>query len=99
MKRDGRLADNQEVDLQADLLPFMTAFNELDSERQIGQVVGRIPWSKIVQYANFHDYDVEEMLFFVQALDANYIEQNSVGGTSGESKGSVQMVQRPPRPD
>ena len=88
--------------LPVSLLMYLDAFFELDSERTYAQgVVGRIPWSSIVQYAQHYGFEVEETLFFIREMDDAYISQlmSRQGGASGGPTGTREMVQRPPRPN
>lgn len=56
---------------------YLRAFWELSSERQFGQAIGPIPWSKIVIYGKRKKLD-DSMLavfeFVVRELDEAYLE-------------------------
>lgn len=57
---------------------FWDAFGVLSTERQIGQgVMGPIPWSKIMQYADRYELDfdqAERMVAYIRAMDKVYAE-------------------------
>lgn len=108
MERDGAATPqvlSQQPRLPLNLLMFLEAFYELDTERthtvtMTGMSVARIPWSKIVQYAEHYGYEVDEFLYFMRKMDDAHLERlTSQGGTDGGSTGSRTVVQRPPRPD
>lgn len=54
---------------------YLEAFFELDTERQIGMSIGRIPWHCIVQYGHYYEMNVEELLFFVRKMDDAYLDR------------------------
>lgn len=81
---------------------YLEAFYELDTERTHGFALARIPWSKIIKYADRYGYDEEEMLFFIRKMDDALLDQLAAakgGGSNGGSANPREMVQRPPRPD
>ena len=92
--------------LPVGLVMYLEAFYELDTERTHtmgphGISVARIPWSRILRYAEHYDYDVDELLFFIRKMDDAHLEQlvSKQGGSGGGSTGAREVVQRPPRPD
>lgn len=100
MKRDGiAVPENLATQplLQADLICYLEAFYDLDTERNHGWNLARIPWSRIVKYGLHYGYDIEELLFFIRKMDDAHLEhlRNNNGGASG----TREMVHRPPRPD
>ena len=105
MQRDGidvigDIAEKPE--LQRNLLGYLDAFYDLDTERHHGNGLMRIPWSKIVGYAEFYGMNVEETVFFVRKMDDAHIKHLSekTGGSNGAgSSRTREIVQRPPRPD
>lgn len=85
--------------LQADLEIFLEAFYELDTERNHGMGLARIPGSAIRTYAEEYGLDKEETSFFIRKMDNHHIERLGSRLNHGKSSGPSQMVQRPPRPD
>lgn len=83
------------------LLMYLEAFYELDTERTHNMSLARIPWSKIIFYADRYGYNEEEMLFFIRKMDDALLDSLHAkgGGANGGSAGPREMVQRPPRPD
>lgn len=56
---------------------FLSAFHQLSTERQIGDVPGSIPWSKIVQYSDRRglEPDVSVLLeHVIMRMDSAYIQ-------------------------
>ena len=109
MERDG-IAPEENVGKQPrlplGLLMYLEAFYELDTERSHtvtmhGMSVARIPWSRIVQYADHYGMDAEELLYFIREMDDAHLARLSgaQGGGDGGSTGTREMVQRPARPD
>jgi hypothetical protein len=102
MQRDGAEVPEQISNVPkvtSDLLCYVDAFYELDTERNHGMGLVRIPWSSIVAYGDRYGYDVDELVFFIRQMDEAHIEK--LRGTSGNA-GSAETrtdVQRPPRPD
>ena len=65
-----------------ELLPgldvYLKAFFDLDSERQIGETLQQIPWSKIQEYADRYGFDDEgrdDLLFFVRKQDTFHLDR------------------------
>jgi hypothetical protein len=101
MERDGvELPENvsEQPVLQGNLIGYLEAFYELDTERDHGMALGPIPWSSIVAYAERYGFDVEEMVYFVRHMDGAHLERVRKSISGGPS-GTEQTVQRPPRPD
>lgn len=102
MQRDGATLPAQlakQPTLAPRLLTFIDAFYDLDTERAHGISLVRIPWSKIVQYADHHGYDPDQLVFFVRRMDDAHLERLAKENGGGGSGGTQQTVQRPPRPD
>lgn len=102
MQRDGVTPPEVLTDqpkLPVSLVMYLEAFYELDTERQIGMAVGRIPWSSIVRYASYHGMDVEECVFFIRRMDDALLERMAQERGSGGPQGTREVVQRPPRPN
>lgn len=102
MARDGveipqNLAD--QPTLIGDLLCYLDAFYELDTERAHGVGLVRIPWSAIVRYGRHYGYDVEELVFFIRRMDDAHLDKLRAGAQDGGSTGTGEIVHRPPRPD
>ncbi len=101
MERDGiELPDNvaNQPVLQANLIGYIDAFYELDTERAFGMMQGPIPWSRIVQYGERYRFDIEELVFFIRKLDEAHLERVRKSADGGAS-GTGTVVQRAPRPD
>lgn len=47
---------------------YMAAFADLSTERSVGMTIGRIPWSKIVKYAEFSGLDRDVGFAFVAII-------------------------------
>lgn len=103
MRRDGHeipaeLA--QQPTITVDLLCYLDAFYELDTERAHGVTLVRIPWSAIVSYAREYGLDRDELVFFIRRMDDAHLDRlKSEAGNGGGSDGTRTVVQRPPRPD
>ena len=55
---------------------YLNAFYDLDTERSLGEEPSSIPWSKIKEYALFHDFDEQLTLDFLRIIrkaDAAYL--------------------------
>jgi hypothetical protein len=55
---------------------YLAAFNDLGTERAIGMSMGPIPWSKIVQYAEFAGLEGDVAFAFVaiiRKMDNEYL--------------------------
>ena len=102
MRRDGiEIPEDikKQPTLPANLLGYLDAFYDLDTERNHGQGLARIPWSKITYYGEFYRYDLDELHFFIRRMDDALLEDMAKGMKRGGSSGSGETVQRPPRPD
>jgi hypothetical protein len=62
---------------QPSLLPglsvYLTAYNELQYDRNIGFSAGPIPWSSVIKWCNLHDIyditDIDTFLRYIRALE------------------------------
>lgn len=58
---------------------YLQAFYALDSERPIGMMSpGRIPWSKVYQYASVYKFSPEQfddLTFYISALDEAHLDR------------------------
>jgi hypothetical protein len=102
MKRDGiEVPDNvaKQPVLQGNLIGYLDAFYELDTERSHGLALVRIPWSRIVQFGVHYGFDVEELVFFIRKMDDALLEQLRKTKGDGGTPGTREVVHRPPRPD
>lgn len=55
---------------------YMRAFSELATERQFGQVIGPIPWSKIVEYGSrkgLDDVMIDVLVVAVREMDEAWL--------------------------
>jgi hypothetical protein len=85
--------------LQSNLLGYLDAFYELDTERSHGFALVRIPWSRIVQFGVHYGFDVEELVFFIRKMDDAHLDQLRKTKNDGGTPGTREIVHRPPRPD
>ncbi len=102
MKRDGvEVPENVSTQpvLQSNLVGYLDAFYELDTERPMGTLPGPIPWSAIIDYGTYYGFDIDELLFFIRKLDEAHLKRTREGSTNGGTSGTGTTVQRPPRPD
>lgn len=63
--------------LRIGLRLFLQAFFDLDSERDQGWGLGRIPWTAMRQYALFYELDQEQsdaLIHFVQVMDTAFLK-------------------------
>lgn len=102
MRRDGveipeQLA--QQPTITVDLLCYLEAFYELDTERAHGLALVRIPWSSVVGYAREYGYDRDELVFFIRRMDDAHLDKLRAEAGNGRSDGVGEAVHRPPRPD
>ena len=84
--------------IRSDLLVYLDAFYELDSERSHGTSLVRIPWSCIVRYGDRYGFDVEELVYFIRKMDDAHLASLRKKDDGG-STGTRTVVPRPPRPD
>lgn len=71
-----RIANAPELKLGLQL--YLTAFFDLDAERESSMSIGRIPWSAIDRYARAYDLDseqYEDMHFFIKQMDSEHIKR------------------------
>lgn len=64
--------------LIAGLELYFQAFFDLDSERNHGMGLTRIPWSSVSKYAQFYDFDedqTERLFYFISAMDSAHLER------------------------
>lgn len=65
----------EKVGVPDNLRWFWSAFWELDTERQmVDGVPRRIPWSKALQYAQYHQIDFDYLWHLIVVLDNVYVE-------------------------
>jgi hypothetical protein len=102
MRRDGiELPENiaKQPVLQGNLIGYLDAYYELDSERNHGFALARIPWSRIVAYGMHYGFDVEELVFFIRKMDDAHLDKMRKSKGDGGTPGTREDVSRPPRPD
>ena len=105
MVRDGiQVPDDLAVQpkLASNLVHYLDAFYDLDTERNHGQGLSRIPWSAITHYGDYYGLDHDELQYFIRGMDDALLEHMAKtrgGSNGGGSTGAVTVVQRPPRPD
>ena len=102
MKRDGIEVPEDvaaQPILQGNLVGYLDAYYELDTERNHGYALARIPWSRIVRYGTHYGFDIEELVFFIRKMDDAHLEQMGKNKANAGTPGTRETVQRPPRPD
>jgi hypothetical protein len=73
-----RIANKPKLAVGNDL--YYQAFIDLDSDRQHGMSAGRIPWTSMMRYAKFFQFDAEqiEILFAVVAhMDVHTLRRSA----------------------
>ena len=88
MKRDGiqpvgRIAEKPK--LPTGLILYYEAFFDLDTERNHGNGLCRIPWSAMVYYGTYHNLDIDELIFFIKAMDEAHLERLAREMSSGKN--------------
>lgn len=71
-----RIANAPELNLG--LLFYLQAFFDLDAERSQGFSRGRIPWSRIAEYAKYYELDNDQtdcLLCFIRAMDTAHLKR------------------------
>lgn len=102
MQRDGIAVEGalgEKPELQANLVCYMEAFYDLDTERHHGMGFMRIPWSRIVYYARFNGMPLDETIHFIRHMDDAHIAELAKASKNGGSARPGEVVQRPPRPN
>lgn len=104
MQRDGvQIPQNLAVQptIKVDLLCYLDAFYELDTERAHGVALVRIPGSAIRAYAREYGFNRDELVYFIRQMDDAHLARLTLeaGNKDGGSGGTRTVVQRPPRPD
>jgi len=102
MRRDGVEIPEQiakQPTVTVDLLCYLDAFYELDTERAHGLALVRIPGSAIRAYAREYRFDRDELVYFIRKMDDAHLDKLRAESGNGGSTGSGEVVQRPPRPD
>ena len=69
-----KIANAPYLELGLDL--YLSAFFELEGDRQIGMGIGPIPWNVVNQYAKAYHFDEEQstkLHRYIKALDAVYL--------------------------
>lgn len=107
MERDGIAPPvelTQTVSLRANLIGYLDAFYDLDTERHHGETLMRIPWSSIMAYADRYGMPEDETNYFIRRMDDAHLkklaEERKRRSTNGpDASRPSQVVRRPPRPD
>jgi len=67
---------------------WMDAFYELSSERQVGLMLGPIPWSSVRRWGqcfNLDEEQLEDLHWYMSRLDAAFLKHSATtGGGSGQ---------------
>ncbi len=95
LQPSGGAKRSQQPPLAPGLSPFLTAFWELSSERQYGNVPGPIPSSKIDEWAIRIGASGERLMFrrLMRSLDEVYLSHLS-GRQTGNGHGRPQVAKR-----
>ena len=67
-------------DLFAGMELYFTAYQELESERQIGMGIGPIPFTAILKYAEFYELPAEQaddLVYYVRKLDNHFMTEEA----------------------
>lgn len=70
----GKIANAPSLELGLDL--YLSAFFDLESDRQIGMGIGPIPWNVVNEYAKTYHFDDEQstkLFRYVKAMDVVYL--------------------------
>ena len=70
----------KQPEMRDGLYLYFDAFFDLNHERSHGMGLTFIPWSKIVNYAVFYEFDVDQtdrLLHHIKAMDSAYIKKLS----------------------
>jgi hypothetical protein len=81
---------------------YLRAFWELSTERHFGQILGPIPWSRVLEYAFWTGLDADMIDPFVQiirALDSGFLEYMRGEHDKESSRLRREAKQRVTRPD
>lgn len=71
-----RIANAPQLELGLQL--YLTAFFDLDAERESGMSLGRIPWSAVDRYAVAYELDdeqYEDLHYFIKHMDTEHIKR------------------------
>lgn len=74
--------------LRFELIFFLDAFYELDTDRNVSVSFGPIPWSSLNNYALAHEIsgeDYHDFMYLVRAVDTAYIKHMREKSGNGES--------------
>lgn len=59
---------------------YLKSFHDLSTERSIGMGLGPIPWSKIVEYADWYGLEpdvIEAFVDIIRTVDVAYLKYNA----------------------
>lgn len=77
LKFNGSIPDSyKNKPLRSDLIFFIDAFFDLETERQNSFSIGYIPWSKIIEYGLFCKLEgrsLDRFVFLIRQLDNEYV--------------------------
>lgn len=83
VKPVGRIAEKPK--LPTGLILYYEAFFDLDTERNHGMGLASIPWSAIVYYGQYYGLDVDELIYFIKAIDNAHLERLARESKSGKN--------------
>ena len=90
-------------ELRQGLQFYIEAFFELDSDRDFGEIPGRIPWTAINAYSKAFELDEEQtadLFYYVRQLDDEHMKRQAERMKKGGGKDNGKKpssVSRPPR--
>jgi hypothetical protein len=88
-------------ELRTGLQFYIEAFFELDSDRYLGEIPGRIPWTAIKAYAAANELDEDQtadLFYLVRQLDDEHMKRQAERLKKGMGKDNGKNVARPSRP-
>lgn len=72
-KKTGAL--DRKIEVLPENIGYWQAFCELSTERQMSSAgLGPIPWLSIKIYADTYNYDLDEFIYIIRAIDSKYLE-------------------------
>lgn len=90
-------------ELRQGLQFYIEAFFELDSDRDFGEIPGRIPWTAIHAYSKAFELDEEQtadLFYHVRQLDGEHMKRQAErmkkrgGGNDGKNPSGVSRAAR-----
>ena len=88
-------------ELRQGLQFYIEAFFELDSDRDFGEIPGRIPWTAIHAYSKANELDEDQtadLFYLVRQLDDEHMKRQAERLKKGTGKDNGKNAARPSRP-